>query len=341
MTRRGRAFLAAGFLLVVLIVIGMTLHVPYVTFSPGPVTDTLGSVDGQPLITVEGHQTYPSKGKLELTTVSESDQLDMVTAVKDWFSPHNAVVPEAIVRPPGTSQQEVQQENAQQMTDSQESATDAAMKQLGVAPVRTSVVVADVPAGSPSAGKLQVGDEIVSVDGQAVHKATDVATAVRKHKPGDQVVVGYNRNGKPGTATITASSSGGHTVIGISTSERNVYPFTVTIELKNVGGPSAGLMFALGIVEKLTPGDMTGGRSIAGTGTIDSVGNVGPIGGIQQKIEGARRSGATYFFVPTANCNEAKGNKPSGIQLLRVNTLSDATGDLESLDAGRTDQRTC
>jgi PDZ domain-containing protein len=305
------------------------------------VTDTLGSVDGQPLITVDGHQTYPSKGKLELTTVSESNQLDMLTAVKDWFNKHNAVVPEEIVKPPGESQEQVQQQNAQAMTDSQESATDAAMKQLGVAPVRTSVLVAEVPAGSPSAGKLKVGDEIVTVDGQPVHSATDVASAVRKRKPGDQVVVGYNRDGKPGTATITASSSGGHTVIGISTTERNVYPFTVTIELKNVGGPSAGLMFALGIIEKLTPRDMTGGRTIAGTGTIDADGNVGPIGGIQQKIEGARRSGATVFFVPTANCNEAKGNHPSGIELLKVDNLSQATSDLESLTAGQANQRTC
>jgi PDZ domain-containing protein len=341
MTRRGRAFLAAGVLLVALIVIGMSLHVPYVTFSPGPVTDTLGSVEGQPLIKVDGHQTYPAKGRLELTTVTESNRLDMITAVRDWFDKHNAVVPEEIVRPPGTSEQQVQQQNAQQMTDSQESATTAAMKQLGVAPVRTDVVVVDVPSGSPSTGKLQSGDVITSVDGQPVHTATDVSTAVRKHSKGDQVTIGYTRGGKPGTATITTESSGGHTVIGITTSERNVYPFTVTIQLKNVGGPSAGLMFALGIVEKLTPGDMTGGRVIAGTGTIDDSGNVGAIGGIQQKIQGARQSGATIFFVPAPNCSEAKGNAPSGIKLLRVNTLSDAMGDLQSLSAGKTNQPTC
>jgi PDZ domain-containing protein len=341
MTRRGRAFLAAGVLLVVLIVVGMSLHVPYVTFSPGPVTDTLGSVEGQPLIKVDGHQTYPSKGRLELTTVTESNRLDMITAVRDWFDKHNAVVPEEIVRPPGTSQQEVQQQNAQQMTESQEDATTAAMKQLGVKPVRTDVVVVDVPSGSPSSGKLQSGDVITSVDGQPVHAATDVSSAVRKHKKGDQVTIGYTRGGKPGTATITAGSSGGHTVIGITTTERNVYPFSVTIQLRNVGGPSAGLMFALGIIEKLTPSDMTGGRVIAGTGTIDSDGNVGPIGGIQQKIQGARQSGATVFFVPSSNCSEAKGNAPNGIRLLRVNTLSDAMGDLQSLTAGKTDQRTC
>jgi PDZ domain-containing protein len=100
-------------------------------------------------------------------------------------------------------------------------------------------------------------------------------------------------------------------------------------------------MFALGIIEKLTPGDMTGGRVIAGTGTIDDSGNVGAIGGIQQKIQGARQSGATVFFVPSANCGEAKGNAPSGIKLLKVNTLSDAMGDLQSLSAGKTNQPTC
>lgn len=341
MLRRGRAFLAAGVLLVVLIVVGMSLHVPYVTFSPGPVTDTLGKVDGQPLIKIDGHPTYPAKGRLELTTVTESNRLDMITAVRDWFDKHNAVVPEEIVRPPGTSEQEVQQQNAQQMTESQEDATAAAMKQLDIAPVRTNVVVVGVPDGSPSSGKLKPGDVIVSVDGKAVRSAIDVSTAVRKHQPGDRIAIGYTRNGKSGTATITAGSSSGHTVVGITTGERNVYPFTVTIQLRNVGGPSAGLMFALGIIEKLTPGDMTGGRVIAGTGTIDSDGTVGPIGGIQQKIQGARRSGATIFFVPTANCSEAKGNAPNGIRLLRVNTLEDAMGDLQSLTAGRTDQRTC
>jgi PDZ domain-containing protein len=341
MTRRGRAFLAAGALLVVLIVVGMSLHVPYVTFSPGPVTNTLGAVDGQPLIKIAGHQTYPAKGELSLTTVTESNRLDMITAVRDWFSKHDAVVPEEIVRPPGTSEQEVQQQNAQAMLDSQESATSAAMKQLGIAPVSTSVVVVDVPAGSPSAGKLQPDDVITTVDGQTMRSASDVATAVRKRKPGDQVAVGYTRDGKPGTAMITAGSSDGHTVIGISTGQRNVYPFTVTIGLKNVGGPSAGLMFALGIIEKLTPGDMTGGRNVAGTGTIDADGKVGAIGGIQQKIQGARQSGATYFFVPTSNCNEAKGNAPKGIRLLRVDTLSDALADLKSLSTGRTDAPTC
>jgi Lon-like protease len=341
MTRRGRAFLAAGALLVVLIVVGMSLHVPYVTFSPGPVTNTLGAVDGQPLIKIAGHRTYPAKGELSLTTVTESNRLDMITAVRDWFSKHDAVVPEEIVRPPGTSEQEVQQQNAQAMLDSQESATSAAMKQLGIAPVSTSVVVVDVPAGSPSAGKLQADDVIATVDGQPMRSATDVATAVRERKPGDQIAVGYTRDGKPGTAMITAGSSDGHTVIGISTGQRNVYPFTVTIGLKNVGGPSAGLMFALGIIEKLTPGDMTGGRNVAGTGTIDADGKVGAIGGIQQKIQGARQSGATYFFVPTSNCNEAKGNAPKGIRLLRVNTLSDALADLKSLSTGRTDAPTC
>lgn len=341
MTRRGRAFLAAGVLLVVLIVVGMSLHVPYVTFSPGPVTDTLGSVDGEQLIKVDGHRTYPAKGRLELTTVTESNRLDMITAVRDWFDKHNAVVPEEIVRPPGTSEQEVQQQNAQQMTQSQESATTAAMKQLGIKPVRTNVVVVDVPSGSPSSGKLKPGDVITSVNGQAMHAATDVSTAVRKHKPGDHLTVGYTRGGTSGTAMITTGSSDNHTIIGITTGERNVYPFTVTIQLRNVGGPSAGLMFALGIIEKLTPGDMTGGRVVAGTGTIDDDGTVGAIGGIQQKIQGAWRSGATAFFVPTANCGEAKGDAPKGIRLMRVNTLSDAMGDLKSLAAGRTDQRTC
>jgi len=117
---------------------------------------------------------------------------------------------------------------------------------------------------------------------------------------------------------------------------KQVYPFTVKIGLKDVGGPSAGLMFALGIVDLLTPGDLTAGASVAGTGTIDPAGAVGPIGGIQQKLRGARDSGATVFLVPAANCDEARGAPPKGLRLVKVDTLSGALDDLADLKAGRT-----
>jgi len=116
------------------------------------------------------------------------------------------------------------------------------------------------------------------------------------------------------------------------------YPFSVEISLKDVGGPSAGLMFALGIVDKLTPGSLTGGKFIAGTGTIDDSGHVGAIGGIAQKMVGARRKGATVFLSPAGNCAQARDTVPDGLRLVRVKTLSDAVEALEDLKAGRVDE---
>jgi PDZ domain-containing protein len=335
MARRTQTLLVAAALALVLGIAGLWLPVPFVTLAPGPVTDTLGSVKGVSLIDVDGRATYPTSGRLELTTVEETPRLNLLGALEDWLDSDRAVVPRELIQPPGASQEEIQQENTQEMLDSQTEATVAALTQLGIKPTGTAVVVYAVPSGSPASGKLESGDVITAVDGTAVHSQVELRAQINKARPGEDLKITYRRG--TGAASVTAVTTGpspddrNRPIIGVTTTERQLYPFTVHISLSDVGGPSAGLMFALGIVDKLTPGQLTGGRIIAGTGTIDQTGKVGPIGGIQQKILGARGSGASVFLVPSGNCADAKRMAPKGLSLVKVDTLSGALTALEDL----------
>lgn len=341
MTRRGWTLLVAAGLAAGLLLGGLAMPVPYVALSPGPVTDTLGEMDGKPLIVVVGHRTYPSSGRLDLTTVEETSGLDMGSALRSWLSSEDAVIPEEAIKPPGQTDEQLKQETTQQMLDSQTAATDAALHQLGVKPISTQVVVVALTANSPSAGKLAAGDQLVSVNGTAVTSNGQLRSLIGGTRPGSAVQVAYRRAGKQATTEIVTAEVDGRSVIGVLSQEKNTYPFTVRIQLNSVGGPSAGLMFALGIVDKLTPGDLTGGKTIAGTGTITPTGVVGPIGGITQKLLGARQKGATVFLVPAGNCNEARQATPAGLTLVKTATLSDAVDELTRLRGGATNLPGC
>ena len=341
MTRRGRMLLVAAGLAVALLLGGLVMPVPYVALSPGPVSNTLGDSNGVPLIVVVGHPTYPSTGRLDLTTVEETSGLDMGSALRGWLSSEDAVIPEEAIKPPGKTDEQLKQETTQQMLDSQADATDAAMRQLGVTPTSTQVLVFELTPNSPSAGKLAPGDRIVSVNGRPVTSGAQLRDLIGATRPGSTVRVAYSRGGKERTAQIVTAEIGGRSVIGVLSQEKKTYPFTVRIQLNSVGGPSAGLMFALGIVDKLTPDDLTGGKVIAGTGTITAVGEVGPIGGIAQKMLGARQSGATVFLVPPDNCAEAKQATPSGLTLVKAATLDEAVKELTGLRGGATNLPGC
>jgi PDZ domain-containing protein len=336
MTRRIQTLLVASVLTLVMVVVGLWLPVPFVQLSPGPVTNTLGEAGDKPLIEISGRRTYPTTGKLELTTVEEIPKLSLVAAVRGWLNSRTAIVPRDLIQPPGSSEQDVQRQNTAAMLDSQDQATAAALKQLGIAPSGRDVVVSQVNPGSPADGHLRPRDVIVSVDGAAVTTQDGLRAAVTQVRPGARLTVGYKRDGAAGQAVLTTAASrddSGKAMIGVVTVEKATYPFTVNIRLTDVGGPSAGLMFALGIVDLLTPGPLTGGATIAGTGTIDAAGAIGPIGGIQQKLLGARQSGATAFLVPSGNCADARASAPAGMRLLKVDTLSAAIGDLDAIRA--------
>jgi PDZ domain-containing protein len=208
--------------------------------------------------------------------------------------------------------------------------------------VQTRLLVRDVLPGSPARGKLKPGDEVVAVDGEPVDGGSQLRDLITGRDPGDRVRVVVLRNGRRLTTTIrTTEAEDGRPIVGITTRDVANYPFEIKNKLKDVGGPSAGLMFALGIVDKLTPGSLTGGKHVAGTGTIDDRGHVGAIGGITQKMIGARDVGATVFLVPPGNCDEAVGTRPDGLRLVRADTLTSAVSALERLAEGRGNLPAC
>ena len=341
MSRRTLTLAVAGFLVVLLSAVAALLPVPYVALEAGPVTNTLGSVGKTELIRIDGRETYPVSGNLDLTTVhvlgGPGSQLGLVTALRGWLDDGIAIVPEDTVYPPGETAEEAEKESAVEMRDSQENATTSALRELGI-PVGITSFVQDVPEGSPSSGKLEKGDQLVAIDGTPVAGGTQLRELITAHDPGDEVQVTVRRDGAEETETITTDrAEDGRAIVGITTRDEADYPFTVDISLEDVGGPSAGLMFALGIVDKLTPGPLTDGAHIAGTGTIDDTGHVGAIGGITQKMIGAERAGATVFLAPAGNCDEAKKTVPDGLRLVKAATLSSAVSSLEQLAEGRTE----
>lgn len=314
---------------------------PYVIEQPGPVYDTLGTAerDGEevPLIEIEDERTYPTEGTLDLLTVLAVGRpgrtpgwLDVLGA---WFDPARAAVPIEVVFPPGLSEDDRDAQNEAAMVDSQQDAIAAALVELGYDFPR-EVTVVGIAEGSPSVGVLEEGDVIMAVDGAAVHAVEELRAAVREHGTESPAALTVVRDGETVELEITPAEVGGAVVLGIGVRMQYEFPFEVVIQLDDVGGPSAGMMFALGIVDKLTPDAMTGGERVAGTGTIDSAGNVGAIGSIRQKLHGAEDAGADWFLAPESNCDEVAGNVPDGLTVFAVSTLDEARQIVETVAEG-------
>ncbi|GAA2857859.1 PDZ domain-containing protein [Pseudonocardia halophobica] len=332
MRRRTSTLVAAVLLVMVVVGVGTVVRVPFVALGPGPTYDTLGAVDGTQVVAVDGAPTFPTSGHLNMTTVSVNDGVTGLQALGFWLAPDRRLVPRDTVFPPGRSTQEVDRENAEQFTASETNAELAALSELKLP---TRATVADVVPGSPAEGVLQQGDTIVAVRGTPVATPQAVADALNGTRPGEPVVVTYRRGDAQQDATITLGSSPDRDqgMLGV---RPGVQPVSgaITISLGDIGGPSAGLMFALAVVDKLTPGELNGGQFVAGTGTITADGTVGPIGGIPFKMRAARDAGAVTFLVPSDNCAEAVQNAPDGLRLVRVTTLASAVDALETLDGG-------
>jgi PDZ domain-containing protein len=251
------------------------------------------------------------------------------------------VFPEADFFPTGITDKQVEEQNAAEMADSQQEAVAVALTALGQKFTR-HVLISGVATDAPSAGELKGGDEILTVDGTKVESPDTIRRVVGAHKPGDTVLLGLLRDGKPVQVAAKTRSSGGRTTIGVFLGMRFEFPFTVKINAGDVGGPSAGTMFALGVYDTLTPGPLTGGQKIAGTGTIDYTGAVGPIGGIRQKLVGARDGGARWFLAPADNCNEVVGHVPDGLHVVRIATFDDARKAVQAIAANQaTNLPTC
>ena len=333
MRRRGVTVIL-GALITALLAIGvMAVPMPYVVLKPGPTVNTLGSDNGKEVIQVTKGQTSQSKGQLRLTTVGVQNDVELVWAVRGWFSNEQAVVPRDVIYPPDQTEQQVEQQNQQEFQSSQSSAETVALRELGH-PLQT--FVAAVTAGSASDGKLVKDDIITSVDGTPVTSPGKLTELIQAKPAGTALTIGYTRGGKPGTAQITSKDDKGTPRVGVQIDKRQTDPYGITIDLGEIGGPSAGLMFTLGIIDKIKPEDLTGGKIIAGTGTIDDEGSVGPIGGIPQKLVGAHAAGAQLFLVPKDNCAEALRNAVPGLPMAEVATVDDALAALTAYTAGGT-----
>ncbi|SMG42508.1 PDZ domain-containing protein [Agreia pratensis] len=330
--------------LVLALVLGLVmsfLPTPYVIEQPGPVFDTLGSqtVEGKdtPLISIDGETTYPTSGTLDMLTVSvvgtPKQTPSWAEVVQAYFDSSKAVVPLEAVYPPDVTTEQRDEQNAALMVDSQQEAIAAALSSLGY-DFTTSVSVGSVAKDSPAEGELETGDIVTSVNGQAVGSIDQLRAAVAANGVDKPAIVDVTRAGTPVEASITPITSGDTSVLGIGVQSNFDFPFDVKIQLDNVGGPSAGMMFALGIIDKLRDGELNGGQKVAGTGTISADGTVGPIGGIRQKLFGARDAGADWFLAPASNCDEVTGHVPDGIRVFAVATLDDSLNALKAISSG-------
>lgn len=340
LSRRAIASIVSVFVLLVLGTLSTMVGLPYVVMKPGPITDTLGKHDGRPLITVAGAPTYPTKGSLDFTTVRITGGPGVRVTVWDLLhaaiDPSEEIVNEELYFPKGVTNEQVEQESAAEMVDSQQEAIAVALQATGRKVVQ-HVVIAQVAKDAPSAGLLKAGDEIVSIDGARITSSDDVRAKVGAHQPGEEVRLGLLRAGKPVEVLAKTRAADGRATIGVFLGLRFGFPIEVKIDAGDVGGPSAGTMFALGVYDVLTPGALTGGQKIAGTGTIDHTGAVGPIGGIRQKLVGARDGGATWFLAPKADCAEVVGHVPDRLRVVRINTFTEAKSAVEAIAAGRGD----
>jgi PDZ domain-containing protein len=254
LSRRALTLAACAVVVAVLLVVAAFAPLPVSIVVPGPTTDVLGTDHGTAVISVTGAPVRRTSGQLRMVTISATEPsaaVHFTDVAKAWFKKDQAAMPRDSVYPTGGSVQEIEKANAKEMTDSQNDATSAALKQLGLSPSQV----------------------------------------------------------------------------------------TVDLSLADVGGPSAGLLFTLGIIDKVDGdghgGDLTGGRVIAGTGTIDAAGKVGAVGGVPLKEQAARRDGATVFLVPRDECSDATSERPAGLRLIPVTTLDGALSVLADVRSGK------
>jgi Lon-like protease len=327
---------AAGFLTLAL------LPTPYLIERAGPTYDVLGEVEGEPVISISGARSYESEGMLEVLTVSivgkPENTPSWIEIAFAWADESQKVVPVELLYPKDRTTEDVRSESSAMMEVSQQDAIAAALTQLGYQTPR-QVYIAEVVANAAASGKLVAADFVLSLNGEAINDLEQLKSIVTSWDESEPLEIVVDRNGREVTELISPiKDTEGNYRLGILVGYKYDFPVEIKLQLGDVGGPSGGMMFALGIIDRLTPGDLTGGIHVAGTGTITQAGEVGPIGGVVQKLYGAKRSGATVFLAPAANCDEIVGNVPSGLRVVKIETLQDALNALEKLSANEQDQ---
>ena len=336
LTRRTWTLIFSFVLVVVLGLIGTFARIPYVALGAGPTYDTLGNVGKTQVVAISGTKVYPTSGQLRMTTVSLTDSMTLFGAVGLWLSGRQALAPREEFYPSDQTRQQVEQQNVQQFQQSQSNAEVAALRYLHY-PIQ--VRADQIVKRGPSDGKILPGDQMLEVNGKKIVNEEDPYNSLVDTKPGQVVsVVVQSGNSAPRTVQITLGTRPDRSpqgFLGVKGVPHAEVPFHIKINLSDVGGPSAGLMFALAIIDKLTPDELAGNRTLAGTGEINAQGQVLPIGGIPFKLIAARDAGATVFLVPAQNCSEAASKAPSGLRLVKVDTLDNAVRELQDLKAGK------
>ncbi len=333
MTQRSTATLIALPVLGLLLFLMGFVNTPYVVFSPGITVDVLGEFEGESVVQVTGAKTYDDDGALRMTTVYRTPpagRVSLLYAVQAWLDRDEAVYQREAIYPEGQTNEQSREESAVEMVSSQDAATANALRQLGY-DVREVTEVLSVSPDLPAQGKLEVRDVFLRVGDQRVTSPTRLVELVQAAPAGEPLTFTIRRDGERRQVTITPAVVDGKNRVGVVPGPGYVFPFDVRFNIdQNIGGPSAGLMFSLALYDVLTPGSLTNGGTIAGTGTIDDAGQVGPIGGIQQKIVAAREDGAGLFLVPSDNCDEVDGARPGDMRLVRATTMPQA---LEAVEA--------
>lgn len=338
MSRRTTSSIFASVLLAVLFFVAATMPVPYVTMSPGPTVDVLAEVDGEEIVQVQGHERYDTEGRLELTTIKltgPDQEVSLGEALAAWFDSSRAVYPKEAFYAPDESKEDVETQSSVQMVSSQDNAVAVALTELGYDLDQVTEILAVSP-DSPADGRLRVRDHLVSVNGTEVTGATDVSKLVRETPEGETATFVVRRGRSTRTVPVIPEPSKDDPavpVVGVVVGPSYDFPFDVSVNIdERIGGPSAGLIFSLAVYDTLTPGALTGGAPVSGTGTIAEDGSVGPIGGIQQKIIAAAESGAELFLVPPDNCESAMavGLDEEEMRLVKAPTMHSALESIKS-----------
>jgi Lon-like protease len=330
---RQRVIAVVGVVALIGLVFALNFYrLPVVALSPGPMEDVLARLK------VEGSRVYDSEGKLYLTSVGIDDNVRFYEALLDMANRDVQLVPRAQLYPEEQDSAEIDKENVALMDRSKETATVVALRQVGYKIEPSGVEVTEVVAGAPADGKLRAGDEILAADGHLVDSTDEVRKAITGHKPGERVAFRVERGKGEKNVSVEVQEVEDQPRVGILL--RDLFPdlpVKVTIQTQNnIGGPSAGLMFTLSIIDKLTREDLTGGRRIAGTGEIALDGSILPVGGVGEKLIAVHRLGVTTFLIPAENCAGVKGQVPDGLRLVKVSKVDDALRFLRDPKAAAT-----
>ncbi len=322
---------------------GALLPSGYVIERPGVSFDVNGEVDGASVISVSDAETYESETQLDVLTVSVLGNQDSTPGWLEiffaWLDPQQKLLPVDSVFPPDKTTEEVRAESVAMMESSQQEAVASALSRLGYE-FEPEVYVSMVTEGGAASGSLVAGDFIQSVDGIEVSTVEQLQEAIQESE-GESVEIEVLREGSTFGYMLNPELVDDRYLIGVMVGYAYDFPVEVELQLGNVGGPSGGMIFALGVFDALTPGSLLDDSHVAGTGTISSEGSVGPIGGIDLKMLAAQRDGVDLFLAPSANCQEIISSQPEDLLVVPVADFTEALRAIELYENGSTEFPSC